>query len=108
MLVTTALTLIHDLELYTGLGSNQSIVSYAILGLGLLILLLNFHHLWPKVVAFRLSSATPVYILVYLTMALTYGNIPIDRNTVAASITFTVSLTIVFWSLQQLEATART
>jgi len=92
MLVTTALTLIYQLELYLAPTSNEALVALFILGFGGLMLTLNFYHVWPKIVAFNISSAFTVYALVYVTMALTYGDVPINTNTLAAAGLFFVEL----------------
>lgn len=106
MLVTTSLTLIYEEGLLYDIRSSGGIVAFTILGVGLLILMLNFYHIWPKRLAFNISSAFVVYVLVYLTMALTYGDILIDANTLAAGALVFFSL---FWSfkiIQSIETTA--
>lgn len=105
MLVTTALTLIYQLELYLVPFSGDALVAFSILGFGGLMLLLNFYHIWPKMIAFNISSAFTVYALVYMTMALTYSDIPIDSNTVAAAGLFFFALAMFFRTVQSMQDT---
>lgn len=105
MLVTTALTLIYQLDLYNNPTSNEAIVALFILGFGGLMLVLNFYHVWPKVIAFNVSSAFTVYVLVYITMALTYSDVPIDSNTVAAAGLFFFALAMFFRTIQSMQDT---
>lgn len=105
MLVTTGLTLIYDLQLYLDFSSQKSIVAYSILTIGLLMLILNFYHLWPKKIAFNISSATVIYLLGYLGISLTYGQIPLDQNTLISAGAFSLSIIILFTIIQKLETT---
>jgi len=105
MLVTTALTLIYQLELYLAPTSNEALVALFILGFGGLMLTLNFYHVWPKIVAFNISSAFTVYALVYVTMALTYGDVPINTNTLAAAGLFFFALAMFFRTIQSMQDT---
>ncbi|MDY6778267.1 MAG: hypothetical protein SVU32_06365, partial [Candidatus Nanohaloarchaea archaeon] len=103
MLVTTALTLIHDLKLWKTPYSNESYVAYTIIIVGLIIVILNFYHIWPKEIAFGVSSALIMYTLAYLTIALTYGDIFVTEETIVAAFLFLAGTTIVFKTIQHFE-----
>jgi hypothetical protein len=106
MLVTTSLTLIYEEGLLYDIQSSGGVVAFTILGVGLLILTLNFYHIWPKMLAFNVSSAFIVYVLVYLTMALTYGDILIDANTIFAGALVFIALFWMFTIIQSIETSA--
>lgn len=106
MLVTTSLTLIYEERLLFDISSSGSIIAFTILGVGILILTLNFYHIWPKQLAFNVSSAFVIYVLVYLTMALTYSDIVLDSHTIAAAGLFFAALAILFRLIQYFETSA--
>jgi len=106
MLVTTSLTLIYEEGLLYDVRSSGGVVAFTILGVGLFILTLNFYHIWPARLAFNVSSAFIVYVLVYITIALTYGDILIDTNTIFASALVFIALFWVFTIIQFIETSA--
>lgn len=105
MLVTTALTLIYQLKLHLRPTTGEALVAFSIFLVGGIVLTLNFYHLWPKMIAFNISSAFTVYALVYLTMALTYSSIPIDTDTLAAATLFFFALAMFFKTIKSMQDT---
>ncbi len=75
------------LSLLTGSGLDASgaeprfMVAFGIILLGLCIITLNYYHLWPKHLAFFISSGFTVYTLTYLTIAIVYEQIPLGLST---------------------------
>ncbi len=87
LLITTALSLILQLDLISIPPSGpRAVVAYGVLALGLVILLLNFYHVWPAEIAFNVSSGFTAYTTVYITIAAVYEGLPVGRNTVAAGV----------------------
>jgi hypothetical protein len=61
-------------------------VASGIIALGLVIITLDYYHLWPKHLAFFISSGFMVYTLAYLTIAIVYETLPVSTGTALASI----------------------
>jgi hypothetical protein len=89
--------LLAILGFLTGAGLEASgaqprfMVAFGIILLSLVIVTLNYYHLWPKHLAFFISSGFTVYTLTYLTIAIVYEQIPLDRSTAFAGITIIFS-----------------
>lgn len=107
LLLATALTLITRLNLIGAPSGPRYVVAYGVLGLGLLILLLNFYHVWPAGIAFSVSSGFVVYTLVYISIASVYERLPLDSNTVAASALLFAAFYVFFTGLKKIETKAR-
>lgn len=52
----------------------------------LLLVFFNFFHVFPKRAAFMISSADGIYVMAYILIALVGGDIPLNRDTILASI----------------------
>ncbi|MDY6765976.1 MAG: hypothetical protein SVW77_01290 [Candidatus Nanohaloarchaea archaeon] len=105
LLIAAALTLIVRLNLLGAPSGPRYVVAYGILALGSIILLLNFYHLWPPVIAFSVSSGFAVYTLVYLAIGTVYEAMPPTANTVAAAALLAAVFYGFFTGLQRLEKT---
>ncbi len=103
LLLATALTLIIRLNLIGVPSGPRYIVAYGILVLGTVILVLNFYHLWPAVIAFSVSSGFAVYTLVYISIAIVYEHLPLDRHTAAAAVIVFILFYIFFGIIKRVE-----
>lgn len=61
-------------------------VAFGIIIFGLVIITLDFYHLWPKHLAFFISSGFTVYTLTYLTIAIVYEELPTGISTAFAAV----------------------
>jgi hypothetical protein len=103
LIITTGLTLIVELGLLHPLTSVRAVVAYGVLGLGTLILLLNFFHRWPAELAFNLSSSRLSYTLVYITIAIVYAGMSPTAPTVIAGTSVLVTVFVVFSGIRRVE-----
>lgn len=108
LLIATGVTLIMRLNLLdlppTG---ARAVAAYGILGLGLVILLLNFYHVWPAEVAFNVSSGFTAYTTVYIVLAAVHQELPLDGNTAAAGLAVFALFYVVFKLVKRSMRTAR-
>lgn len=81
MLVTTGLVLLLELDLASQIGSSEARVAFLIIMTGLVILTFDFYHIWPKTIAFSVSSAFMMYVLAYYAIFLGYSDTPITQET---------------------------
>lgn len=81
-------------------------IAGSLLFLGILMFILNFKHVLPRKLAFRISSILPVNLFAYLAVVLVYSNlphiagsaggIPIDSVTALACLLLFISFIVVF------------
>lgn len=106
LLITTGLTLILRLNLL-GLppAGARAAVAYGVLGLGFVILLLNFYHVWPAEIAFNVSSGFVAYTLVYIAIAAVHEGMPVDDATLTAGALVFGTFYVFFKALKRLPRT---
>lgn len=84
----------HLLEIYPMYG-------YLTGGLALMTVVLgyvNYQHSLPRQLAFFLSSAIPTTVVAYLVIVIVMGGIPVDWNTLIASIVFYLILSTMLYA----------
>lgn len=102
LLIAASLTLIYTLGLFPPVGLPRHIVAYSIFAAGVLIVVLNYYHLWPAFIAFKLSSSTFSHTLAYIAIAWVYAGLPLDPNTAVAALSLFVGLVTVFQGIKYL------
>lgn len=106
MLVTTGIVLLLELDLATEIGSSEARVAFLIIMTGLVILTFDFYHIWPKTLAFNMSSAFVMYLLAYYAIFLGYSDTPITQETGAALVIFFLLLLGIFEWVKGMEVSA--
>lgn len=85
----------------------KTFIALLLLFYGFLLLFFNFFHIFPKKVAFFISSSLPVNFLAYMAIVVIYSNLPIIESdgylTLIASMIFLFVLFLFFTILQVLE-----
>lgn len=76
------------------INDPRTMVSLSVIGLGFVILFLNFNHLWPEGLAFTLSSALIINYHAFISILFVYTNIPMDSVTVLAATALFVVLVV--------------
>jgi len=81
--------------------------------LGVWLLMVDFYHLLPENLAYRISSHLPINLIAYLSIILVYTNlshgdetikaIPLDIYTFTAAILLFFTLFLIFWAIRILE-----
>jgi hypothetical protein len=61
-------------------------IAFAVSIMAVLLMMVNFLHMFPENIAYGLSSKLPMNFLAYLSLILVYSNIPIDLITLISSI----------------------
>lgn len=102
LIITTALTLIYQLNLAPDPTGSRTVVAYGILLLGLVYLALNFYHLWPARVAFNVSSSFMVYTLVYLAIVVVQEGIPLTEATFAGAVLAFLTIYVFFKAVKDI------
>lgn len=105
LLITTGISLVLQLGLQPFASGPRSVVAYGIVVTGLIILLLNFYHIWPAEIAFNVSSAFTSYTLAYLAIAIAYKGLPLTDDTLTAAAAFFITLNLFTRGLKRLSAT---
>lgn len=85
LLIATGASLLFELNLFTPTDPARAVAAYGIILGGLIILLLNFYHVWPPEIAFNLSSALTTYTLAYLAIAIAYTGTSLTTNSLIAA-----------------------
>lgn len=104
MLITTASILIYERFFRSKPLTNGLEVAFGILLIGLFILIMDFYHIWPKRIAYDVSSTLPLYYTVYAAIAITYGEIPLNKLTlVSTGLLFIILLGSFKWIEKMIE-----
>ena len=77
-----------------------SLLSFAVLLTGILLMLMNYSHFLPKRMAFFLSSPLTVNLIAYTVMAIVYAGVPASKITLVAAIALFIILFIILKILQ--------
>lgn len=86
LLIAVASIIIYESVFEKTITESNIMIALGILVLGLLLLTLDFFHIWPRKIAFGVSSALFIYYIVYLAIAFSYGEIPFNRLSVISSV----------------------
>lgn len=106
--ITTAATLFFKLWRSGGL---QRHVLYPVAGLavlGVIVVIFNFYHVWPKTVAYTVSSGLVIYTFAYLLIVQVHAPLPLDAATGVATAVFFLAVTLFFTIIHWLEPSAYT
>lgn len=95
-------------EMYKQGGSFEALfetrlyflMTVGLAGAGMLLMFVTYFHLLPKRLAFFLFSAPPINVSIYVAMAIVYANVPTDRLTAFAGLTFLILILLVGKALQ--------
>ncbi len=99
------------LSFVTGEGLAESgadprfMVAFGIIALGLFIIVLDYYHVWPKHLAFFISSGFTVYTLTYITIAIVYEELPLEYPTFLAGVAAILSSFLFVRTLKILSGT---
>lgn len=93
----------NGLWLYT----NKIIVVGALIFLGVFLTIIDYFHLVPEKLAFRISSKLPINFLAYVSIILVYTNIPLDALTALSFICLLVILSIFVWFVHEISPKVR-
>lgn len=105
LLITTGLSLIFKLNLMPHTPKSQTIVAWGILGVGTIIMLLNFYHVWPEELAFNVSSSFFSYTMVYITIAVVYTGMEPASTTFVAAGGVLLTFFLLFTGIKHMENT---
>ena len=86
--------------------SKISVVS-SVLMMGVLLAILDFYHLLPEEIAFKISAKLPVDFLAFIAIVLVYTSIKLDWITAAAFFAVLVVLVILIWLVHTLSPKVR-
>lgn len=84
LLISTSLMLFYSMFMGNSFTNIKILVATTILGIGTLILILDFFHIASAQVAFAISSPFVIYFLTYGAIAIFYAGMPLNLNTLAA------------------------
>ncbi len=83
----TGLSLIYINE---SLTATEYWLTLGLVAAGGTILYMDFYHLWPRNIAFRISSSSTVYLIAYVTVVLIESPLPVNQSTLTGSAVFVI------------------
>lgn len=85
------------------LDESRTLIAMSVMGLGFLILFLNFNHLWPESLAFTLSSSLIINYHAFITILFVHTKIALDIVTVLAAAGLFIVITVIDLIVQKIE-----
>lgn len=79
-----------------------------IVGMGVFVAFMDFYHVWPKEIAFKVSSSTIIYLVAYVTVVVVRTDLEVTDTTLKASLMFILLATIGFKIIKKVEPPKRT
>ncbi len=79
------------------IDTTKMAVMAVLVFIGLALVIIDFLHLIPKKLAFKISSTFPVNFIAYATIILVYSNLPINYITLIAFFILFLAFSIVVW-----------
>jgi len=88
---------------FTRFGTYESSLSTFVLlmflsGIGLFVL--DFFRLWPKFIAYKITSAFSINLLAYILVIIVYMQIPLNMSTLIAGAIFFFGINTIFWLIR--------
>jgi hypothetical protein len=89
---------INENDLWLDAGKMAIMVFLITVGIALTVI--DFLHLLPKELAFKMSSKLPVNFIAYATIILIYTDIPLDYITLVSFIVILIMLALIIWFIR--------
>lgn len=102
--VSTGLTLFLTSDIT---GFLEKLVTYFLIGVGLLTGYFNFFHKWSSTVAFLASSSGMVYSLAYVSVVIIKSGMPVNSITIQSAVLALTIIGVAFQIIKFLEPPAR-